>query len=505
VKNAWKWLVPVVALGLGACDGPGGGSDGTVLARAGGAELTARATAEILAPQPQLPAQPEVVRALADLWVQYVLLARSAAEDSTLANLDLTPLVQRQVDGELLSQLRDRVIQVDTVITDEELQARYEEELPGGSVRARHILLQFPEGASQVQEDSVRALAESLRTRIVEGEDFEELAREYSQDAGTAGQGGDLGSFGKGQMVPPFEDAAFRLAEGEISPVVETPFGLHIIRVDERVVPPLEERRDQFRSQLQNRRAMEAESTYVADVAEGAGLEVIPEGYEAIKQLASDPGTDLSSRALNRPLVRYTGGAYTLGEFREWLLLSPQDLSQQIQSASEDQLENLVTGLTRSELLVNEARSEGLDVPQARVDSIAESLITGVRGIARTLGFFELTPEEGETIRDAADRRVRQIITEVVQEGRNVYPLQTVAFALKEQYGARISQAGIDRTVALVQEIRSQPKEASSGAPAEEVEDTSGGGTAAPDSSEGQTAPGSGEEESVPDTAGAEG
>ena len=79
-----------------------------------------------------------------------------------------------------------------------------------------------------------RQKAEDLLRRVHAGEDFAELAKEYSEDPGSRAQGGDLGWFGRGQMVKPFEDAAFALKEGEVSGVVESPFGFHIIKVEER-------------------------------------------------------------------------------------------------------------------------------------------------------------------------------------------------------------------------------------------------------------------------------
>lgn len=465
--KSWRLVIPILILAVGACESSSGSSGGEVLARAAGFEFPAQTAAEILAPQSELPNQPEVAEALADLWVQYYLLARASIQDTTLQNLDVEPLVTRQVEGQLVSELRDLVIQVDTVIPDEELRNRFVAEAPGSRVRARHILLKFPEGASQVQVDSVRALAESLRSRILEGEDFEELAREYSQDAATASRGGDLGSFGKNEMVPPFEAAAFALSEGELSQVVETTFGLHLIRVEERIVPSFEDQRDQFKTQLQNRMVMQAESTYVANLMDRAALEFDPEGMETIRQLASDPGMELSPRALGRALVRYQGGSLTLGEFRAWLLTSAPNVPPQIQAASDEQLENLLRSLTQSELLVAEAGKEGLEVPQARRDSLAGGVLTGVKEIARQLGFLDLQPMEGERMDATADRAVRDILVQIVQEGREVYPLQTVAFALKEQYGARIYPSGVDRTVELVTEIRSRPPATSpSSAPA---------------------------------------
>ena len=82
--------------------------------------------------------------------------------------------------------------------------------------------------------DETRALAEELRQRILDGEDFADIAAEYSEDLSNADNGGDLGWFGSGQMVPPFEEAAFELEVGEISEPVETDFGIHLIEMIER-------------------------------------------------------------------------------------------------------------------------------------------------------------------------------------------------------------------------------------------------------------------------------
>jgi hypothetical protein len=473
--KVWKVLIPTLVPVIWACDGSYRPSGEDVVAMAAGFELKAESAAEILAPQTQIPSQPEVVETVADLWIQYFLLARTASEDTTFSSIDLTPLVKRQVEGELVAQLRERVIQVDTVIPEEELRRRYEEALPGGQIRARHILLRFPDAATDAQVDSVRSLAEALRARLLEGESFEDLARQYSQDTGTAGIGGDLGSFGKNEMVPPFEAAAFALAVGEISEVVETTFGLHLIRVDERITPPFEERRDQFRAQLQSQMVIEAESTYVARVVDAAEIEVLSEGFETVRQLATDLNMELAPRALGRTLVRYKGGEFTVGEFREWIRTSPPNLPPQISAAADEQLGDLLTGLTRSELLVNEARAEGMDVPASRRDSLATGLLAGMKGVARQLGFFQLEAQEGETLAQASDRVVREILAEIVQGRREAYQLQTVAYALKDKYSARIYQAGVNRAVERVNELRSQAPPAVPVAPAD---------TMAPDTAE---------------------
>jgi parvulin-like peptidyl-prolyl isomerase len=99
-------------------------------------------------------------------------------------------------------------------------------------VRAAHILLMYSGSmrstATRSQQEAWDGI-QQLKAQIDEGNDFAELAREHS-DCPSSAQGGDLGMFGTGQMVKPFEDVAFSLEVGGISDVVETPFGYHLIR-----------------------------------------------------------------------------------------------------------------------------------------------------------------------------------------------------------------------------------------------------------------------------------
>ncbi len=94
--------------------------------------------------------------------------------------------------------------------------------------RARHIILKTTDQDKQAR----RAEMEKILARAKAGEDFAALARQYSED-GSAAQGGDLGFFGRGQMVKPFEDAVFGLQKGEISNIVETQFGFHIMQLED--------------------------------------------------------------------------------------------------------------------------------------------------------------------------------------------------------------------------------------------------------------------------------
>ena len=122
--------------------------------------------------------------------------------------------------------------------TDAEVQAYYDAHIDEyrrpDEVHARHILFKVAPDASDADKAAARQQAEAVLTKAKGGEDFQELAKQYSQDT-NAVSGGDLGQFGRGVMAPAFEQAAFALQPGQISDIVETPFGLHIIKLEEKL------------------------------------------------------------------------------------------------------------------------------------------------------------------------------------------------------------------------------------------------------------------------------
>ncbi len=122
--------------------------------------------------------------------------------------------------------------------TDQELSAYLEEHREDydtpEEVHARHILIRVPEGASEAEIAQAKKQLEDIKKELESGADFAELAKKYSQDPGSAPNGGDLGFFSRGRMVKEFEDAAFSLEPGQVSDPVRTQFGFHLIKVEEK-------------------------------------------------------------------------------------------------------------------------------------------------------------------------------------------------------------------------------------------------------------------------------
>ena len=134
-------------------------------------------------------------------------------------------------------------------------------------IRASHILF-TTEGKSDDEKTALQEKAQSILAEIKQGADFAELAKEHSEDPGTAPKGGDLGWITRGQMVPNFEQASFALDAGEISDVITTDYGFHIINVHERQnshVQALDEVLDEIRQEITQDRSYSARMKIVDD------------------------------------------------------------------------------------------------------------------------------------------------------------------------------------------------------------------------------------------------
>jgi peptidyl-prolyl cis-trans isomerase D len=143
-------------------------------------------------------------------------------------------------------------------VSEDQIKDYYEDNLDTfkekKQVKARHILFMLAENASKEEEEKVRQKATAVLEQARTGADFAELAKKNTEDPSGKENGGDLGYFSQGQMVKPFEDAAFKLKKDEISALVRTSFGYHIIKVEdvkEAKTKSVEEARPQILATLQ--------------------------------------------------------------------------------------------------------------------------------------------------------------------------------------------------------------------------------------------------------------
>jgi len=228
-------------------------AQGAVVATVNGKQITENdvrlAEAEIGGDLGNLP-EATKRRVLVEYLIENQLFAEAAEADK---------LCQGQGFDERMAYWRRRALRdsyfdksVKGAVSDAEAKKFYDAQVsqmkPQEEVRARHILVESKDKAVEIFE------------KIAHGAEFAAMAKEFSKDPGTKDEGGDLGFFTRGQMFPQFEEAAFKLKAGDVSQPIETQFGWHLIRVDERrdrKPPAFEDVKDRIVMSMVHRKAQE--------------------------------------------------------------------------------------------------------------------------------------------------------------------------------------------------------------------------------------------------------
>ncbi len=180
--------------------------------------------------------------------------------------------IQRFLDKKTLGKVE---------VTEEEIRAYYDSNTnlfkKPEQIRASHILIKVEPGADEKNKAKARKKIENIRQRLVNGEDFGALAKEFSQCPSSA-KGGDLKYFGRGQMAKPFEEAAFALKVGELSDVVETRFGYHLIKLtDKRPASTYSynDIKERIRKNLMQKKMRSEVSKYIQELKKTAKIEIL--------------------------------------------------------------------------------------------------------------------------------------------------------------------------------------------------------------------------------------
>ncbi len=188
-----------------------------------------------------------------------------------MRQMSLTEATLRsQIEKDLAVQkLVEKDILVKVHVSDEDAKAFYDSHpdlfKEPEKIKASHILLKVEANTDPAKKEEIRKKMEGAKKRLEKGEDFAALAKELSQDP-SAEKGGDLGFFEKGKMVKPFEDAAFSLKPGEVSDIVESPFGFHLIKVFDRQAErtiPYGDSKERIKKYLWRMKFMEQKNVYV--------------------------------------------------------------------------------------------------------------------------------------------------------------------------------------------------------------------------------------------------
>jgi parvulin-like peptidyl-prolyl cis-trans isomerase-like protein len=446
-------LIAVAAAGitLAACEGfkEALTAHVDVAARAESQELSVERLAEMIG-NTEFPISPEFARTLSGLWVDYQLLGHAAAagdslKDTTRLDKVLWPMIAEARVNAFHDKMQAAGPKYDSTANE----ARYGQ---GEVLAARHILFRTTPTMTPAQKDSVRQRAEATRARVT-GANFAQIAGQTNDDPTAKQQGGSLGLFPRGAMVKEFEQAVLGLQPGQISPLVETQFGYHIIRR-----APYSEVRGEIGEAMQRRATQVSDSTFVANLEAGANVQLEDDAAAVARAVVADLDAHREDKAV---LARTKIGNFTAEKFGRWVRMFPerQRVQQVIAQSPDSIVRQFVKNMVRNELILHAADSAKIPMDPQQLGQLRGTFAQVIGqawtqlGVAPTqLSDSAKTEEERERL--AAARIESYVDRLLVNQAQFVAVPSEVSELLRETYEWKIASAGVERAVERARRIR---------------------------------------------------
>jgi hypothetical protein len=412
-------------------------------AKAGSEELSVDRLATLLG-EATVPPRKDVAQAIANAWVDYELLGQSAAKGDTV-------VTDKELDAALwapISTLKAKKY-YETVSRNwgtEDTVAAHKMFENGDILAASHILI-LTKGASPDVKAAAKKKIASLRAQA-NSSNFAALAKANSQDTPSAARGGSLGLFQKGSMVPQFEQALLALKPGEISPVVETEYGYHIIRR-----PTYDEVKTELVQASKGRSVQQAESTFVAKLQEGGKIDMRKDAAATARVVVADPD---AHRSDNSAIASSAAGKFTAAELARWIATFPPMVQSQqrgqLQNAPDSVVVMFVKNFITNDLVLRAADSAKVGPTTDELKQLHNAFFQARNAAWTQLGVDPKTladsgKTESDRVRFASARISKYMDALVGGQAQFVQVPEPVARVLRDKASASVNAAGIDRAV----------------------------------------------------------
>ncbi len=300
----------------------------------------------------------------------------AVAHDSLAAAL--APFLHAREQRLLLQQLAATVEVHEAGLSEADLRRIYRRD-PEYRLTIRHLVVLAPPYALEEKKREARERATAALRRIRGGESFAKVAAQVSEEPGAERSGGLLDPGVRGSWVEPFWNAASKLSVGEVSDVVQTRYGYHVLKLEDRQVIPF----DSVRSRVLTRVASGSGRPEAAREWATRQVAALVVDTAAIERLRAAP----DSADAGTPLGHWPGGTYSVGEFREYLLTLSADAAARLASAERSQYVDVVAAAASNALLAARAREMGVEVDAKAIAAETASQVDAARSWAEALGF----------------------------------------------------------------------------------------------------------------------
>jgi hypothetical protein len=446
----------VLSSGVAACQGlkEAFTAHVDVAAKAGSQELSVERLAALLGGV-TVPLTPDIAKSIATIWMDYQLLGEAAAKNDTLNQRKvLDEALWAFLAQQRIAKFHEAMVKSYNLGDSVAMAKGY---ATSDYLAAQHILIstanpqEFAK-ASQATKDSLRRVAVKLRAQVTAA-NFAEIAKERSVDQGSAARGGSLGLFKKTDMVPQFSAATAALAPGQISGVVESAFGYHIIR---RLT--YAEVKDEYAQAANGPAIQKADSVFMAGQESAASIKFVPTAATTVKSVVSDLDGNTKN---NTVLATWKGGDFTVARLVKWLEAAPQkeQVADQFRQMPDSAVVGVLKRIMQSELLLKAADSAKVVIDSAEMAEITKRYSAAVVNLWEQLGVTPtLLADSGKT--PAARERVAAALMNTYVEGlmsqktKFVPVLPPVEMVAKAKYGAKLNTAGLQRAVEVANKTK---------------------------------------------------
>jgi parvulin-like peptidyl-prolyl isomerase len=420
-----------------------------VVAKAADQELTITRLADLMG-KSKAPLRKDVANAIVDAWVNYQLAGEAAANNDSLKDTKKIDEAMWAVYANIKAKKWYDIVSKSWKTPDSAAaEAAYNN---GTMLAASHILLLTNKDTSAAGKAAVKKKIDALRAQV-NSSNFAELARKNSEDPQSARAGGSLGVFGRGEMVPEFDKAAAALKPGEISPVIQTSFGYHIIRR-----PLFSEVKTQFIQAMQQGGTQAAESTYLASLEKSANVEVKDGTAATIRAVVEYPNGHRSDKTV---LATSSIGKFTAADLARWMETFPPQaqIAERVKSAPDSLLPTFVKNFVRNELVIHSADSAKLGPDTAQLSQVRKLFTTALTGAWTALNLDPKTLQteaksKSERAKIAAQRVEDYINKLLQQQAQYVDVTAPVQNALREKYDYTIKPESLDQVLLAAAKVR---------------------------------------------------
>ena len=419
-----------------------------VVAKAAGQELTVTRMATLLGSS-AAPLREDVAQAIADAWVDYHLVGEAAASNDSLNDVkDIDQAMWAMVANIKARKWYDNISKTWTAPDSTQAEAQYNNNT---LLAASHILLLTNDSTPGAKE-AVKRKIDAIRGQVNAG-NFVALARANSQDPGSAQLGGSLGVFPRGAMVKEFDEATAALKPGEISPVVETPYGYHIIRR-----PLFSEIREQFVKAMMQGGTQMAEANYLEGLEKAANVEVKPGIVGPVRAVVGYPSAHIKDKTV---LATYKSGKFTAGDLARWMETFPPQaqIAERVKTAPDSAMPQFVKNFVRNELVLRAADSAKIGPDTAEMRQVRNAFKGALANAWTSLNVDPVKLDSaGKSKGDkkkVAAQRIEEYMTKLLaQQAPYVDVSQPIQNVLRDKYDYKINQDAISQVLLEAAKVR---------------------------------------------------